>query len=56
MSDPRDAKQPTDDQQTRSNPKDEADVDELDVRSEDVEKVKGGRLEDPCMGGQAKRS
>jgi hypothetical protein len=55
MSDPHDAKQPKDDRQYNSSPEEKTDIDELDVRSEDAEKVKGGRMEDPCAGGQLRK-
>jgi hypothetical protein len=52
MSDPRDETQPTGEEEFSANPLEVEDLDEVDVELEDAEKVKGGRTEDPCMGGQ----
>ena len=53
MTDPHDStQQPTGDQQFSSSPDEQNEIEELDVRSEDADKVKGGRMEDPCAGGQ----
>jgi hypothetical protein len=56
MSDPHDDKQeskPT--QQFSSSADEQNSMDELDVRSEDADKVKGGQLEDPCAGGRVSK-
>ncbi len=56
MSDPHDDKQePKPDQQFSSSPDEQNSMDELDVRAEDADKVKGGRQEDPCAGGQVSK-
>lgn len=53
MTDPHDSKQqPTGDEQFSSSPNEQNEIEELDVRSEDADKVKGGRREDPCAGGE----
>jgi len=57
MTDPHDATQPTGDEQFGSSPEELKDIDDVDVRPDDADKVKGGRLEDPCQGGEiTKRS
>jgi hypothetical protein len=52
MTDPRDANEPTSDEEFSAD--DLQDVDDIEVEVDDAEKVKGGRMEDPCAGGQIK--
>jgi hypothetical protein len=56
MPDPRESNRTNDDQQASNKPDKQTEVDELDVRPDDIEKVKGGTLEDPCGGGKVRRS
>jgi hypothetical protein len=39
-------------EQETTNANQQSAIDELDVRPEDVAKVKGGRMTDPCEGGE----
>jgi hypothetical protein len=52
MSDPRDAEEQASDQELSASPDQIEDLDDVEVEVEDAERVKGGRLEDPCGGGQ----
>lgn len=52
MTDPRDANEPTSDEEFSANPEDLQDVDDIEVEVDEADKVKGGRMEDPCAGGQ----
>ncbi|MGH7617188.1 MAG: hypothetical protein ACREPM_08180 [Gemmatimonadaceae bacterium] len=54
MTDPREAKQPGD-QEFNANADEVKDLDAIDVRPEDAERVKGGEAEDPCAGGRLKK-
>jgi len=51
MSDPREVDQPTGDEQNTGS-EELHDLDQVDVQADDADKVKGGRMEDPCAGGQ----
>jgi hypothetical protein len=56
LSDPHDDNhEPKPDQQFSSGPDEQNSMDELDVRAEDADKVKGARLDDPYAGGQASK-
>jgi hypothetical protein len=55
MTDPRDGNEPVGDQELNASADEIRDIEQIDVEPDEAEKVKGGRAEDPCGGGQAKR-
>lgn len=56
MNDPRDGNQPSDDQEFGADSEELQDLDEIEVEVDEAEQVKGGRMEDPCAGGQIHRN
>jgi hypothetical protein len=52
MNDPHDGAQPTGDEELSAHSDEMEDLDDVSIDPEDAERVKGGRLEDPCGGGQ----
>jgi hypothetical protein len=53
MTDPREQKEPMKGDEAFGSKNAERDpIKELDVHPDDADKVKGGRLEDPCQGGE----
>lgn len=55
MTEPHDAQQPTDDASFSASPDELNDLNDVDVRPEDADKVKGGEAEDPCAGGRLRK-